>query len=127
VGARDVPYEGGSFAAQSGVAGALAGTSTYDLAFNDVGDRDAGYYKYVYGHTNAFWDALNVNFHRWESYVSEVHEGAGEPVMAEYFFGHIGERREGGGRIGRRDAAGRSLRPAARSAKHDFARPRAAR
>ena len=102
--------EAGSFAAQSGA---------YDLIFNDVGDRDAGYYKYVYNNPNAWWDKLNVtfpNFHRWETYIGAVHSAAGKPIMiwqipegnqyfdtenntnghyqdnrAEYFFGHMDE------------------------------------
>ncbi len=107
--------EAGSFAAQSGA---------YDLIFNDVGDRDAGYYKYVYNNPNAWWDKLNVtfpNFHRWETYIGAVHSAAGKPVMiwqipegnqyfdtenntnghyqdnrAEYFFGHMDELAQAG-------------------------------
>ncbi|HSO94706.1 MAG TPA: hypothetical protein VLV81_01555, partial [Acidimicrobiia bacterium] len=65
----------GSFAAASGVSSAPAGTSTYDLVFNDVSDRDAGYYKYVAGRPHAFWDRLNVtlpNFARWEQFLGAV-------------------------------------------------------
>ena len=111
--------QAGSFAAQSGVNGVPSGTSTYDLLFNDVSDRDAGYYKYVYGRSNAFWDRLNVtfpNFHRWEAYISAAGQAMGRPAFvwqipegnqyfdtvnntnghyqdnrAEYFFAHIGE------------------------------------
>jgi len=49
--------------------------SEYDLLFNDVLDRDAGYYQYVYGDASHWWDRLNVsfpNFHRWESYLGAV-------------------------------------------------------
>ncbi|HZP31469.1 MAG TPA: hypothetical protein VFC99_21125, partial [Acidimicrobiia bacterium] len=44
----------GAFAAASGVTSAPAGTSTYDLVFNDVADRDAGYYEHVLGRSHAF-------------------------------------------------------------------------
>jgi hypothetical protein len=109
----------GSFAAQSGTTGVPAGTSTYDLLFNDVLDRDAGYYKYVYNNPNTWWDRSNVtfpNFHRWESYVSAAGTAAGRSVIvwqvpegnqyfdtenntnghyqdnrSEYFFSHIPE------------------------------------
>jgi hypothetical protein len=105
----------GTFAANSGAQPLHAGVSHYDLLTNDVLDRDAGYYKAVYGQ-NRWWDRLNVtfpNFHRWESYVSAFTAAAGRPVMvwqiplgnqyfqtennsdghyqdnrAEYFFGH---------------------------------------
>ncbi len=108
--ANALGQEAGSFAAQSGA---------YDLVFNDVSDRDAGYYKYVYNNPNSWWDKLNVtfpNFHRWESYIGAVHNATGTPVMiwqipegnqyfdsennttghyqdnrAEYFFGHLDE------------------------------------
>jgi len=111
--------EAGSFAAQSGITGVPAGTSSYDLLFNDVADRDAGYYKYVENDPSTWWDRLNVNFpnfHRWESYVSAASQAAGRSVIvwqipegnqyfatenntnghyqdnrAEYFFSHLGE------------------------------------
>jgi len=111
--------EAGSFVAQSGISGVPPGSGTYDLLFNDVGDRDAGYYKYVYNNPYVWWDRLNVaypNFHRWESYVQAAGAAAGRPTIvwqvpvgnqyfdsenntdghyqdnrAEYFFGHVGE------------------------------------
>jgi hypothetical protein len=114
----------GSFAAGSGVTTSAPGTSTYDLVFNDVADRDAGYYKYVAGRPNAFWDQLNVdlpNFDRWERFLGAVTRTTARKAIvwqipvgnqwsrsvnntwdhyqdnrAEYFFGHIGEL----GRIG---------------------------
>ena len=104
----------GSFAAQSGA---------YDLLFNDVADRDAGYYKYVLGR-DAFWDRANLtypNFHRWEQYVAAITQTTGLPLIVwqiplgnqwfqsvnntdghyqdnriEYFFGHLGELRDAG-------------------------------
>jgi len=113
--ARALGQEAGLFAAQSGA---------YDLIFNDVSDRDAGYYKYVYNNPNAWWDTRNVtfpNFHRWETYIGTVHSAAGKPVMiwqipegnqyfatenntnghyqdnrAEYFFGHMDELAQAG-------------------------------
>ena len=116
--------EAGSFAAQAGVSGVPAGTSSYDLLFNDVSDRDAGYYKYVYGDAGAWWDRLNVsfpNFHRWESYVGAVSSTANRSVIVwqipignqyfasedninghyqdnrvEYFMTHLGELQQSG-------------------------------
>jgi len=76
--------EAGSFAAQAGVSGVPAGTSSYDLLFNDVSDRDAGYYQYVYGDTSHWWDRLNVsfpNFHRWESYLGAVSSTVNRSVI----------------------------------------------
>jgi hypothetical protein len=64
----------GAFAAASGVSSAPAGTSTYDLLFNDVADRDAGYYQQVLG-KNVWWDRDNVtvpNFERWEQFLGAV-------------------------------------------------------
>jgi hypothetical protein len=109
----------GSFAAASGVSSAPSDTSTYDLVFNDVSDRDAGYYKYVLNRSNAFWDRLNTalpNFARWEQYLGAVTAATGRRAMvwqvplgnqwfqsvnnttghyqdnrAEYFFGHSSE------------------------------------
>jgi len=52
-----------------------SGVSSYDLIFNDVLDRDAGYYQTVYGNPNVWWDRFNVNlpnFHRWESYLATI-------------------------------------------------------
>jgi hypothetical protein len=115
--------QAGAFAAASGVSSAPAGTSTYDLVFNDVADRDAGYYKYVLGR-DAFWDRNNVrlpHFHRWEQFVSAVNQTTGRPMLvwqvplgnqwfqtmnnsdghyqdnrAEYFFSHLPELRDAG-------------------------------
>jgi len=109
----------GDFAAASGVSQAPANTSTYDLVFNDVDDRDAGYYKYVDGRADAFWDRLNVtvpDFARWEDYLGAVTAATGRRAMvwqvplgnqyfdtdnntpghyqdnrAEYFFGHMAD------------------------------------
>jgi hypothetical protein len=117
--ATTLGQEAGAFAAQSGITGVPNGTSTYDVLFNDVSDRDAAYYKYVYGNNTVFWDRLNVaypNFHRWESYVTAASVAAGRSFIiwqipegnqyfdsenntnghyqdnrAEYFFGHIPE------------------------------------
>jgi hypothetical protein len=105
----------GTFAARSGTKTVRSGTSHYDLVTNDVLDRDAGYYKDVYGQ-NRWWDRLNVtfpNFHRWEDYVAAFTAASGRAAMiwqiplgnqyfqtvndtdghyqdnrAEYFFGH---------------------------------------
>jgi hypothetical protein len=92
--------------------------STYDLVFNDVADRDAGYYKYVIGR-DVWWDRENVdvpNFHRWEQFLDAVSATTSRRVIvwqvplgnqlyhsvnntdghyqdnrAEYFFGHVSE------------------------------------
>ena len=109
----------GTFAAQAGITGVPAGTSSYDLLFNDVSDRDAAYYKYVYNNPNVWWDRLNVsfpNFHRWEAYIGAATKAAGRSLIVwqipvgnqyyatenntdghyqdnrvEYFFGHLQE------------------------------------
>ncbi len=122
--ANALGQEAGSFAAQSGITGVPTGTGTYDLLTNDVLDRDAGYYKYVYGNSSVWWDRLNVtfpNFHRWETYIDAAHLAAGRSFLiwqipegnqyfdtenntdghyqdnrAEYFFAHIGELAQSG-------------------------------
>lgn len=63
--------EAGQFAAQSGASWTDGTTSTYDLLFNDVSNKDAGYYTHVL-HKPRFWDQTNTvfpNFHRWEDYI----------------------------------------------------------
>jgi len=65
--------QAGSFAVQAGISGVPAGTSSYDLLFNDVSDRDAGYYKYVYGDAAAWWDRLNVTGHYQDNRVEYLH------------------------------------------------------
>ncbi len=122
--ATSLGQQAGSFAAQSGISGLPAGTSSYDLLFNDVLDRDAGYYKYVYGNANVWWDRLNVgfpNFKRWESYLHAAVQAAGRSAVVwqipegnqyydtenntnghyqdnrvEYFFAHIAELQQAG-------------------------------
>jgi uncharacterized membrane protein len=109
----------GAFAGASGVTDSPEGVSTYDLIFNDVADRDAGFYKYVLGRQHAFWDKTNQsfpNFHRWEEFLSGVVQTVQKPAViwqiplgnqyfatmnnthrhyqdnrAEYFFDHIEE------------------------------------
>jgi len=116
--------QAGSFAAQSGIIGVPAGTSSYDLLFNDPLDRDAGYYQYVYGNPNVWWDRLNVtfpNFTRWEGYVYAASQATGKSVFVwqipmgnqyfatdnnstghyqdnrvEYFFSHLPELQQAG-------------------------------
>jgi len=110
--------EAGAFVAASGITGPPAGARGYDLLFNDVADRDAGYIKANWG-VDTWWDARNVavpNFHRWEDYIGAASQAAGRSVMvwqiplgnqyfdtenntnghyqdnrAEYFFGHMDE------------------------------------
>src|SRR5579884_3643952 len=107
--------QAGSFAAQSG---------SFDLLFNDVSDRDAGYYKYALNNPDAWWDRQNVtfpNFQRWETYVGAASGTAGRSVIvwqipegnqyyqtennstghyqdnrAEYFFSHMSELSQAG-------------------------------
>ena len=111
------------FANRSGVRAPPPGTSRYDLVFNDVADRDAGYYEHVYGR-DVWWDRRNrtlPNFHRWEAYIQAIRRGTRRPVMiwqiplgnqwfrtmnntdghyqdnrAEYFFSHLRELRRAG-------------------------------
>jgi hypothetical protein len=61
-----------------------SGASNYDLIFNDVLDRDAGYYQTVYNDPGVWWDRDNVNFpnfHRWESYLGTILSSVGKPGM----------------------------------------------
>jgi len=111
--------QAGQFLNSCGVAEIRADVSRYDLVFNDVADRDAGYYTYVLGRSNAFWDRANAvlpHFHRWEAYVKAAFGVTGRPVIvwqiplgnqyfrtmdnswghyqdnrAEYFLGHVNE------------------------------------
>ena len=113
----------GQFAAASGTSWTDGTTSTYDLIFNDVANRDAAYYTYVQ-HKPRFWDRDNVvfpNFHRWEDYVRAVTTAAGVKAMVwqvpmgnqyfrtvnntaghwqdnkvEYIFSHVTELRDAG-------------------------------
>jgi hypothetical protein len=122
----------GAFAAASRVSSAPPNTSTYDLVFNDVDDRDAGYYEYVDGRSNAFWDRLNVpapDFTRPEQYLGAVTAATGRRAMvwqvplgnqyfdtdnntpghyqdnrAEYFFAHMADLRSVGVLYGRGNA-----------------------
>jgi len=51
-----------------------SGVSHYDLVFNDVSDRDAGYYE-TYDKADVWWDRDDVtfpNFHRWETYLGTI-------------------------------------------------------
>ena len=73
----------GTFAASSGAVKQRSDTGVYNLVTNDVADRDAGYYKYVYGR-DVWWDRLNVtfpNFHRWEAYLHAVTTAATRPAV----------------------------------------------
>lgn len=115
--------EAGRFAAASGTRPIDGSTSTYDLVFNDVSNKDAAYYTYVLNKPR-FWDQDNLvfpNFHRWEDYVHAVTTAAGRPAIVwqvpvgnqvsrsenntpghyqdnrvQYFFGHLGELRAAG-------------------------------
>jgi hypothetical protein len=113
----------GTFAARSGTAWTNGTHSTYDLVFNDVSNKDAGYYTYVLRKPR-FWDQDNAvfpNFHRWESYVRAATTAAGRKAVVwqvpignqlyaavnntpghyqdnrvEYFFDHVAELRDAG-------------------------------
>ena len=117
IGAQTNPANAAALGRKAGAFAAKSGP--YDLLFNDVADRDAGYYKYVVGQDHAFWDRRNKvlpNFHRWERYLGAVSERAHRRVIvwqiplgnqyfrsenntdghyqdnrAEYFFHHVGE------------------------------------
>lgn len=113
----------GLFAAASGAAMLPGSSSTYDLVFNDVSNKDAGYYTYVLNKPR-FWDVSNVtfpNFHRWEDYVKAATTAANKQAIvwqvpmgnqwfqtmnntpghyqdnrAEYIFSHVSELRDAG-------------------------------
>jgi hypothetical protein len=115
----------GEFAARSGVVQAGPDTSTYDLLFSDVLDRDAGFYAYAQNDHKRWWDRLNIaypDFQRWEQWVASAVQAAGNKPMivwqiplgnqyfqtenntkghyqdnrAEYFFSHLDELRQVG-------------------------------
>jgi hypothetical protein len=115
----------GAFAAANGVTQAGPNTSTYDLLFSDVADRDAGFYAYAQKDPSHWWDRQNAalpNFNRWEQWVAGAVGAAGNKPMiiwqvpignqyfqtmdntnghyqdnrAEYFFAHIDELRQVG-------------------------------
>ena len=70
--------EAAAFASRAGVV-----PGGYDLVFNDVSDRDAGYYANVLGR-QVWWDRLNVtlpNFARWERYLGTVTAATGRPAV----------------------------------------------
>lgn len=113
----------GQFAGAAGASWSDGTTSTYDLLFNDVSNKDAAYYTYVLGKPR-FWDQDNTvfpNFHRWESYVKAFTTTTGRKAIVwqvpignqlyksmnntpghwqdnrvEYFFGHVAELRDAG-------------------------------
>lgn len=76
--------QAGTFARLSGAGEAPDGTSTYELLFNDVADRDAGFRQHVYGDPGSWWDRLNQtfpNFHRWEQYLGAAIRTSGRPAL----------------------------------------------
>jgi hypothetical protein len=80
--AEELGKVAGTFAALSGTQYVPAGVSTYDLVFNDVGDRDAGHYAAM--GKQVWWDRTNLtfpNFHRWEEYMSNVMQTAGKRLV----------------------------------------------
>lgn len=112
----------GEFAAASGLVAVPEGSSSYDLLFNDVADRDAAYYG-LRLNRRTWWDRLNVsvpNFRRWEAFLGSAIQAAGgkgafvwqiplgnqvfatmnntdghyQDNRAEYFFEHVEELRE---------------------------------
>ena len=113
----------GAFAAAAGASRSDGTHSTYDLLFNDVSNKDAGYYTHVLGKPR-YWDQDNAvfpNFHRWEAYVRAVTTAADRKAVVwqvpignqlyaaadgstghrqdnrvEYFFSHVAELRDAG-------------------------------
>jgi hypothetical protein len=51
----------------------------FDLVFNDVTDRDAGYYQYVEGNPNTWWNA--ASFRRLNVYLSGFTRRTRTPVV----------------------------------------------
>ncbi|GAC1410553.1 MAG: hypothetical protein NVSMB57_04410 [Actinomycetota bacterium] len=112
VNVRDLGKTAATFAVSSGLG------SGYSIVFNDVADRDAGFYRATQAR-NTWWDRLNVtlpNFHQWETFMQGVHDTTTAPVIiwqipvgnqvyrtmnnsdghyqdnrVEYFFAHIDE------------------------------------
>jgi len=117
----DASLNATTYGQQAGQFAVSAGSGNFDLVFNDVADRDAGYYEYVVGR-NVWWDRQNValpNFKRWEDYLAAVVSTVGRPAMVwqvplgnqyfatvnntnghyqdnrpEYFFSHMTELRD---------------------------------
>jgi hypothetical protein len=115
--------QAGQFAAKSGASWTDGTTSTYDLLFNDVSNKDAAYYTYVLKKPR-FWDQSNTvfpNFHRWEDYIHAATTAAGRKAIVwqvpmgnqvylsenntpghyqdnrvEYFFSHLQELKDAG-------------------------------
>ena len=59
-----------------------SGAGRYDVLFNDLSDRDAGFYE-TYG-SDVWWDRDNVkfpNFHRWETYLGVILASVGKPAF----------------------------------------------
>jgi hypothetical protein len=74
----------GAFAARAGAVDTPRGTSTYDLLFNDVADREAGYRATVERQPTFWWDRDNIalpNFHRWEQYIGGATRVTGKPLL----------------------------------------------
>jgi hypothetical protein len=56
----------------------------YDYIFNDVADRDAGFYDKVYGDNSKWWDTKNKlfpNFSRWENYINMINQINNKPII----------------------------------------------
>lgn len=113
----------GQFAAASGASWSDGTTSTYDLLFNDVSNKDSAYYTLVLRKPR-WWDQDNVvfpNFHRWQAYVKAFTTAANRKAIVwqvpignqlfrsmdntpghwqdnrvEYFFSHVAELRDAG-------------------------------
>lgn len=59
-----------------------SGAARYDLVFNDLANRDAGYEKYEGGKPDAFWDQANLavpDFARWENYLGAILAAVAKP------------------------------------------------
>lgn len=113
----------GEFAAAAGATWSDGTTSTYDLLFNDVSNKDAAYYTLVLRKPR-WWDQDNAvfpNFHRWQAYVKAFTSvtrrkaivwqvpignqlyrsmnntrGHWQDNRVEYFFDHVAELRDAG-------------------------------
>jgi hypothetical protein len=75
-----------SFANASGVTTVPAGSTAYDLLFNDVSNATSGFKVLVNNEptSSAWWDVDNVtfpNFHRWEQYVTAIHTATGKDIV----------------------------------------------
>jgi hypothetical protein len=83
--ATAVGSKAGAFLRTAGLVGNPAGTSSWDLVFTDLSDRDAAWYQLVAGDGGAhWWDLSNQtfpNFDRYRTYVAALNAATGRRIV----------------------------------------------